>query len=736
MPSNSVFMPDSRRRFLASFHWLFLAACVLFAAETCLWPPETHPRLDWITTLGMRTALLACVLLLAEFPVRSRGALIVMGAYALLTAWLAWSARRSPMAFDGMRQLGMWLEGGVYLCVGLALPRPITRWIEDYQRTHKKKKHHAREDAGTNLFGLPDVSLQGMALGIVALLSLLGLALALDGWWQAFVKFNRMYQDAMQMVREQGRSYELDAIIFALSEKRATGPFGNPNVYCAQLAALLPCAFALLALSRTAAWRLIAALTITATFYAGALSGSRGGMLCLLLALALGLLIMGRKAILIYKWHWLGAIGAALLLAIFARPQKLEPMPEYGMEAPETALDVAAETETAMAVDQPPQKTGGLLSRLKDVATVRERLLYWQSTLGMIREAPLDGHGLGSFVLLYQRFKEPEAREVRDAHNILLQYWAEAGLIGVLLLVGWIAAMAITGLRALYTASLEAKIAGGACLAAGAIFLFDAMFDISYLVIFRQFFYLVCLLSGAAIALGESGKSTPLATPEAAPTPWPKRPIVLANIAALAVLTLLWWPITAKPARAADHIEWAGYLRDAGKYDEAVREYRRAMMLTPGDVEIYRDLATLQAAIGAPKYALEHIEQALGLAPELAPLWRDKARYEQRLSLWNDAETSIQRAIELYPLRAEYLQQLAEIYAAQKKWPLALAAQREAVEKAWPEVKPRFLEQLHTLLLESGDKPGAIEALQQAYALAQDQYKPRYARLLNQLQME
>jgi O-antigen ligase len=49
------------------------------------------------------------------------------------------------------------------------------------------------------------------------------------------------------------------------------------------------------------------------------------------------------------------------------------------------------------------------------------RLNYWRDTFEIIRIHPVIGIGLGNFNLAYARY----------AHNSFLQFWAEAGLIGI-----------------------------------------------------------------------------------------------------------------------------------------------------------------------------------------------------------------------------------------------------------------------------------------------------------------
>ncbi|HIK90367.1 MAG TPA: O-antigen ligase domain-containing protein [Planctomycetes bacterium] len=68
------------------------------------------------------------------------------------------------------------------------------------------------------------------------------------------------------------------------------------------------------------------------------------------------------------------------------------------------------------------------------------RLLYWSGTAGVIRENPVFGSGPGNFRQIYLRHKTVESSEdILDPHNILLDTWCSAGLVGLIGLAGLLA---------------------------------------------------------------------------------------------------------------------------------------------------------------------------------------------------------------------------------------------------------------------------------------------------------
>jgi O-antigen ligase len=97
------------------------------------------------------------------------------------------------------------------------------------------------------------------------------------------------------------------------------------------------------------------------------------------------------------------------------------------------------------AVETGTPRDGATAARLS--STDSNRYAYWRVALDGFAEAPLQGHGAGSFGVLWLRDRTvPEV--VRDAHSIWLETAAELGLVGLLLLagfaggVGWSAALA------------------------------------------------------------------------------------------------------------------------------------------------------------------------------------------------------------------------------------------------------------------------------------------------------
>jgi len=105
---------------------------------------------------------------------------------------------------------------------------------------------------------------------------------------------------------------------------------------------------------------------------------------------------------------------------------------------------------------------------LSPIFSMFMRLNYWQDTFEIIKMRPLFGIGPGNFNLVYSRY----------AHNSFLQFWAEAGLIGLASLF-WLVIAAIKNSfnKIKSVAGNKEKLILSSCLAA---FAFHNLWDFSF----------------------------------------------------------------------------------------------------------------------------------------------------------------------------------------------------------------------------------------------------------------
>ena len=74
-----------------------------------------------------------------------------------------------------------------------------------------------------------------------------------------------------------------------------------------------------------------------------------------------------------------------------------------------------------------------------------DRPLYWANTAGIVGDFPLFGTGLGTFASAYNPYEKRGGSEMRlvHAHNDYLEYVAEVGVLGALILFGGILYLAV-----------------------------------------------------------------------------------------------------------------------------------------------------------------------------------------------------------------------------------------------------------------------------------------------------
>ena len=79
-----------------------------------------------------------------------------------------------------------------------------------------------------------------------------------------------------------------------------------------------------------------------------------------------------------------------------------------------------------------------------------DRWVMWQAALGMIRDRPILGHGVNTFMANYLRYRVGGERQPRYAHNCFLQVAAETGILGLATFLWLLGALAWLWWRAVH----------------------------------------------------------------------------------------------------------------------------------------------------------------------------------------------------------------------------------------------------------------------------------------------
>lgn len=157
------------------------------------------------------------------------------------------------------------------------------------------------------------------------------------------------------------------------------------------------------------------------------------------------------------------------------------------------------------------------------------RYEFWQSALDENASRPLTGTGSGSFEFWWNR--HGSGSSVRDTHSLYFQTLGELGIVGALLLDGFLLLTLIGGggvvLRSAAGARPQLAAALAGCFAFCFIAAFDWMWQIPVLPV------ATLLLAGALLAAAEApGRG------RAVPKSWLRAPLAIAALAAIAAIAI------------------------------------------------------------------------------------------------------------------------------------------------------------------------------------------------------
>ena len=142
------------------------------------------------------------------------------------------------------------------------------------------------------------------------------------------------------------------------------------------------------------------------------------------------------------------AIAGAVAVGRLASAAAAERLRGLRPAAVVTGLVVAvALVAGGAAIEGGPERAGAGATPARLGSADSNRYSYWRVALEAFADAPLRGHGAGSFGVLWLRERTiPEV--VRDAHSLELETAAELGLVGLLLLAAFLGGVAACAARA------------------------------------------------------------------------------------------------------------------------------------------------------------------------------------------------------------------------------------------------------------------------------------------------
>lgn len=642
-------------------------------------PQAPYPLHGIAPSLGLVVLAAASVLITTRSPKLKTHAFIPILLACFFFLWAAWRTWIAQVPSEGIPLLGTLLEGILVFAIALTLVAVGEGWTsfslyEPSADAHREATRQSKSDMWAK-------RAHPLVLdGAVIFLLVLALAMALWAIYQYFVLYD---QQAMEFRLRYGAA-ELEklstedwALFEALRAKRVGSRFGNPNVLAGFLSMIAPLAIAAAVMWTDRGAKATALASLAVVWYVVLLTGSRGGMLTLLFATVAGVIMLGRETLrrqIVTLAIAVGVCIAAIALAVASESRAKRPL-------------------EGQSGEPLPRVRYSFFERLRSSPTIAQRLYYLQSGWEMIRLSPWLGHGLGSYAILYPRYKQPLAREARFPHNIFCHLWVETGLAGLFLWIAWVGATAAIGIARLrrLPSSRQATVIR-MLLVATTVFLFNNLFEMTWT--FREAYLDWCLLMGilAGIGAGEDGTTVQTESQRAAGRVRPYLgPIAITAVPLVLGVVLVNWllirPMMAESCQIAA-TDFLRYGQGKESLNEALRRAQQMIRYQPRNARYHHWLARFYQDLGHPQEARGEFEEALQLNPSSAAIRADFGIFEQDNGNTSEARRLLHEALEIYPLKARYHHLLAKLEgqvghldAARKQIRDALACSVDGREK-------------------------------------------------------
>jgi tetratricopeptide (TPR) repeat protein len=169
------------------------------------------------------------------------------------------------------------------------------------------------------------------------------------------------------------------------------------------------------------------------------------------------------------------------------------------------------------------------------------------------------------------------------------------------------------------------------------------------------------------------------------------------------------------PTSARAHVNYATELQDAGRTDEAAKEFSEAIRLSPGSAKAHVNLGSLLTAKGQLDEAQKHFEQALRIEPSNAEYHSGYAYLLDQLGRTDEAAVECETAMRLAPNLPQAHYGYGAFLEKHGKPEEAIAKYRQTLQLDPSHVDAHI--DLGNLLFENGETAEAREHFQKASAL-------------------
>jgi O-antigen ligase len=276
------------------------------------------------------------------------------------------------------------------------------------------------------------------------------------------------------------------------------------------------------------------------------------------------------------------------------------------------------------------------------------RWVWWKEAAGAFSDEPVKGWGAGSFPLVHRRYRENDL-PVRQAHSVPLQLLAETGLVG--------AALALAGLGLLgWAAAARLRYADGrerryvaalacASLAWGVHMWFDWDSDIPGVTLPLLIF--LGVLAARPPGTADAVDAVPPQDDVRAPA-GPRGAGLLAGaliLAALATSAYLPWLADDKAAEAT----LLGAVSEEDALEEAAKRADEAMQLNPLSIDPFAAAIAIALKRGRLQEVAELVEETADRQPQNPDVWLRAYAVQQSIDDAPARIASLRRLLELDP---------------------------------------------------------------------------------------
>lgn len=311
---------------------------------------------------------------------------------------------------------------------------------------------------------------------------------------------------------------------------------------------------------------------------------------------------------------------------------------------------------------------GQYLWELQGKNPLWDRWLNWKTALTIWSDHPFLGTGLGTFGIMYPQYMQPGANEAQYAHNTYLQFGAELGMIGfvlIMFLAGNWSLSVVNALKEHFRSAVQEKDSsffyGVAGSFAGLGFLLHNVIDFDFYV------FPLGLLGMAMMGLTLNIFSVDTArndfSPRQKPSYHKNRLTFLSFIGLVAMCTLVLLSKDWQYIEARQDKEQAIVLLQAQQYQEALQAIQSALRPSPTLPEYHAIAGSILLYLRQPQQAIEQYRTAIE-AESVTPWFHaglaEAYLQQQNLSL---AYIESRRAAELFPLKTQYQQRMQQIQA-------------------------------------------------------------------------